>query len=193
MQRTMTLVLFIAGLGLGVVAYVEGGWSRVLSGLSGTGHLLVGVTLLIVAAFVLAGLIQVMISKETVTRWLGEESGWRGFLIGGVAGALIPGGPYVYYPIAVAFLRSGANIGTIVTFVVAKNLWTLSRLPIEVALLGVHVTWVRYVVTLVFPPLAGLLAQLLFRHGGRWVREGLPATEKDGRNARQAPDGSGPP
>lgn len=192
MQRNMTLVLFIAGLALGVVAYFEGGWNSVLAGLSGTGHLLVGVTLLIVAAFVLAGLIQVMISKETVTRWLGEGSGWRGFLIGGVAGALIPGGPYVYYPIAVAFLRSGANIGTIVTFVVAKNLWTLSRLPIEVALLGVHVTWVRYLVTLVFPPLAGLLAQLLFRGGGRWVREGLPATEKGGRDAEPTPGGTGP-
>jgi uncharacterized membrane protein YraQ (UPF0718 family) len=189
----MTLVLFVAGLGLGVVAYLEGGWSRVLAGLGGTGHLLVGVAVLIVAAFVLAGLIQVMISKETVTRWLGEGSGWRGFLICGVAGALIPGGPYVYYPIAVAFLRSGANIGTIVTFVVAKNLWTLSRLPIEVALLGVHVTWVRYLVTLVFPPLAGVLAQLLFRGGSRWVRDGLPAPESGGPNKREARQGTGRP
>jgi len=174
MQRTMTVILFAAGVALGVVAFLEGGWARVGAGLRGTGSLLVETAVLIAAAFVLAGLIQVLIPRETVTRWLGEGSGWRGLLIGGVAGALIPGGPYAYYPIAVAFLRSGANIGTIVTFVVAKNLWTVSRLPIEVALLGVHVTWVRYLVTLAFPPLAGLLAQALFRGGGRWVRDGLP-------------------
>lgn len=179
MQRSMTIGLFAAGVALAVVAYVDGGWSRVLAGLSGTGQLLVDVAVLIVAAFVLAGLIQVMISKETVTRWLGEGSGWRGLLIGGVAGALIPGGPYVYYPIAVAFLRSGATIGTIITFVVAKNLWTLSRLPIEVALLGLHVTWVRYVVTLLFPVLAGATAEFLFRGGSRWVREGLPGAFED--------------
>jgi uncharacterized membrane protein YraQ (UPF0718 family) len=183
----MTVILFLAGLGLGVVAFLEGGWSRVGAGLTGTGSLVLSVSLLIVAAFVLAGLIQVMISKETVTRWLGEESGWRGFLIGGVAGALIPGGPYVYYPIAVAFLRGGATIGTIVTFVVAKNLWTLSRLPIEVALLGVHVTWVRYLVTLLFPPLAGVLAEVLFHGAGRWVREGVPVTEKGGGDAGVGP------
>ena len=180
MQRTMTIVLLVAGVALGGVAYVEGGWARVLAGLGGTAHLVVDVAVLIVAAFVLAGLIQVLVSKAMVTRWLGEESGWRGFLIGGAAGALIPGGPYVYYPIAVAFLRSGANIGTIVTFVVAKNLWTLSRLPIEVALLGVHVTWVRFVITLAFPPLAGLLAQVLFRGAGAWVRAGLPGSSGEG-------------
>ena len=185
MQRSMTLGLFAAGVALAVVAYLEGGWSRVLAGLSGTGHLLVNVAVLIVAAFVLAGLIQAMISKEAVTRWLGEGSGWRGLLIGGVAGALVPGGPYVYYPIAVAFLKSGATIGTIVTFVVAKNLWTLSRLPLEVALLGLHLTWVRYVVTLLFPVLAGLTAEVVFRGGSRWVREGLPggSREADERDA----------
>ncbi|MEJ2287874.1 MAG: permease [Deinococcales bacterium] len=174
MQRGMTIGLFAAGVVLAVVAYLEGGWARVLAGLSGTGHLLIAVAVLIVAAFVLAGLIQVMISKEAVTRWLGEGSGWRGLLIGGLAGALVPGGPYVYYPIAVAFLKSGASIGTIITFVVAKNLWTLSRLPIEVALLGLHLTWVRYVVTLLFPLVAGALAEVLFRGASRWVRDGLP-------------------
>lgn len=174
MQRTMTYALFGVGAGLGVVAYLDGGWAKVLAGLTGTGMLLVQTSVLIVAAFVLAGLIQELIPGDTVSRWLGEESGWRGLLIGGIAGALIPGGPYAYYPIAVAFLKSGANIGTIVTFVVAKNLWTVSRLPVEVALLGVHLTLVRYLVTLLFPPLAGLLAQALFRGASGWVREGLP-------------------
>ncbi|HKI56336.1 MAG TPA: permease [Trueperaceae bacterium] len=174
MQRNLTLALVAAGIGLGVVAFLEGGWTRVLSGLGGTAALVGETAVLITAAFVLSGLIQVLVSREAVSRWLGEGSGWRGLLIGGLAGALIPGGPYAYYPIAVAFLRSGANIGTIITFVVAKNLWTVSRLPLEVALLGVHVTWVRYVVTLVFPPLAGLLAQALFPGASRWVRDGLP-------------------
>lgn len=184
MQRSMTISLFAAGAALGVVAYLEGGWARVLAGLSGTGQLLLNVTVIIVAAFVLAGLIQVLVSRELVSRWLGEGAGWRGLLVGGLAGAVIPGGPYVYYPIAVAFLRSGADIGTIMTFVVAKNLWTLSRLPIEVALLGVHVTWVRFVITLAFPLLAGSIAKLAFRGAGRWVREGLPAPSPDGPGPR---------
>jgi uncharacterized protein len=183
-QRNMTIGLGVVAIALGALAYLQGGWGHVLAGLAGTGRLLLETSVLIVAAFVLAGLIQVMISRELVSRWLGAESGWRGLLIGGLAGALIPGGPYAYYPIAVAFLRSGATIGTIVTFVVAKNLWTVSRLPLEVGLLGVHVAWVRYVVTLAFPPLAGLLAQVLFRGATGWVRDGLPASGPGARQGR---------
>ncbi|MEJ2219174.1 MAG: permease, partial [Gemmatimonadota bacterium] len=107
MQRNMTIGLGVVAIALGALAYLQGGWGHVLAGLAGTGRLLLETSVLIVAAFVLAGLIQVMISRELVSRWLGAESGWRGLLIGGLAGALIPGGPYAYYPITVAFLRSG--------------------------------------------------------------------------------------
>ena len=78
MQRSMTYALFAAGIGLGVVAYFEGGWSKELSGLTGTGKLLGETALLIVAACVLAGCIQALTAREAVGRWLGEGSGWRG-------------------------------------------------------------------------------------------------------------------
>jgi uncharacterized membrane protein YraQ (UPF0718 family) len=114
----------------------------------------------------LAGLVQVLVSRELVERWLGSGSGWRGIALACIGGALMPGGPYVYYPIAAVLLNAGASVGVLVAFVTAKNLWSVSRLPLEIALLGTHLTLVRVATTLIIPPLLGLLAEALF---GRYV------------------------
>ena len=101
-----------------------------------------------------------------VTRWLGSESGWKGLALACLGGALIPGGPYVYYPIAGALLQTGAGLGVLVAFVIAKNLWSISRIPMELALLGPELTFVRYGITFIIPPLMGFLAETLF---GRYL------------------------
>jgi uncharacterized membrane protein YraQ (UPF0718 family) len=123
------------------------------------------VTLLLVAAFLIAGLTQALVSREIIDRWLGAQSGWRGILLACLAGGLIPGGPYVYYPIAGALLQAGAGLGVLIAFVIAKNLWAFSRLPMEFALLGPRLTITRFLLTLAVPPIMGFLAEALFgRH-----------------------------
>ena len=87
----------------------------------------------------------------------------------------MPGGPYVYYPIAAVLLRSGASLGVLVAFVTAKNLWSLSRLPLEFALLGPQLTIIRFGATLLLPPLLGLLAEALFGHRVEAIRRGAAA------------------
>ncbi len=155
-------LLMLIVLALAVLAWRKGGATLALSGLVSGAKLLWHELALLVAAFLTAGLIQALVKKETVTQLLGAESGWRGIALACIGGALIPGGPYVYYPIAGALLHSGAGLGVLIAFVTAKNLWSLSRLPVEVALLGPHITLVRFAVTLVIPPLLGFVAEALF-------------------------------
>jgi uncharacterized membrane protein YraQ (UPF0718 family) len=159
---------------LALFAWREGGPALVLAGLLSGGHILLGVVPLLLAAFLIAGLVQVLVTQETVTRWLGAESGWRGIALACVGGALIPGGPYVYYPIAAVLLKSGASMGVLVAFVTAKNLWSASRLPLEFALLGTELTLTRFAATLLAPPLLGVLAQWLFGGQLARIREGAP-------------------
>ncbi len=161
-----TIVMAIIAVVFGVVVYLTGGKTMALKGLKLGGKLLWDILPLLIFAFILAGLIQVLIPKEVISRWIGKESGWTGILIGSVAGGLMPGGPYVAFPIAAALYKTGASIGALVAFIAGWSLWGLSRLPIEVGLLGVKVTVARLVATLIFPPLAGFLAQLLF---SKWV------------------------
>ena len=93
---------------------------------------------------------------------MGTESGMRGILIGSVAGGLCPGGPFVSLPIAAGLLRSGASTGTMVAFITGWSIWAVSRLPMEVGILGWKFTLVRVVSTAFFPILAGLIAQVFF-------------------------------
>jgi uncharacterized membrane protein YraQ (UPF0718 family) len=158
---------------LGWIAWYQGGNNLVLAGLTSGGRTLFQVIPLLVAAFVTAGLIQTLVSKELVTRWLGAGSGWRGLALACVGGALIPGGPYVYYPIAGALLNTGAGIGVLVAFIAAKNLWSVSRIPMELALLGPDLTLIRFGITFIIPPLLGFLAELFFGRTIEKIRAGV--------------------
>jgi uncharacterized membrane protein YraQ (UPF0718 family) len=171
-DRTTTFLILIA-IALGWVAWLRGGSSLALEGILLGARTLLGVTPLLIAAFLVAGLTQVLISKELVERWLSASAGWRGILIASLAGALIPGGPYVYYPIAGSLLTSGAGLGTLIAFITAKNLWSVSRLPYEFALLGPELTITRYLLTLIVPPLLGFLAELFFGRAIDSIREAM--------------------
>jgi uncharacterized membrane protein YraQ (UPF0718 family) len=174
MRDKTPLILAIAAAVLAVVLGVSHGpvaiWEGVLKG----GAVLWSVIPLLIAAFLVAGLTQVLVTKEFVEQWLGAASGWKGILLACLAGALIPGGPYVYYPIAAVLLQNGAGLGVLVSFVVAKNLWSVSRLPLEVALLGMELTLIRFVITLVIPPLVGVVTQTLFGRFQEIIRGEAP-------------------
>jgi uncharacterized membrane protein YraQ (UPF0718 family) len=165
MRDRTPIVLAVVALALAGLAWWRGGPELALAGLAQGGKTLLRVVPLLLAAFLIAGLAQTLVTREAVTRWLGAGSGWRGVALACLGGALMPGGPYAYYPIAGVLLKAGASLGVLVTFVTAKNLWSVSRLPLEFALLGPRLTLVRLAVTLILPPLLGLLAEALFgRH-----------------------------
>lgn len=133
-----------------------------LTGLRAGLDMTVQVLPLLIAAFVVAGMVQVLVPDELVTEWVGSESGTRGILIGSAAGALAPGGPYASFPLAAGFLKAGASVGTMVAFVTAWALWSVHRLPLEVGILGWKFTLVHIVSTILFPPIAGLIAHTFF-------------------------------
>jgi uncharacterized membrane protein YraQ (UPF0718 family) len=116
---------------------------------------------LLIFAFIVAGMVQVLVPQELLSKWVGAESGMRGILIGTVAGALAPGGPYVSLPVAAGLLRAGASVGTMVAFLTGWSLWAVSRLPMEVGILGWKFTLIRIASTFFFPPIAGWIAQVI--------------------------------
>lgn len=156
-----TLVMGFLAVVLLFVGYREGGGAHV-EGLSVALKMTWTILPLLLFAFVVAGMVQTLVPTQAISRWIGAESGFRGILLGSLAGGIAPGGPYVSLPIAAALVRSGAGIGTMVAFLTGWSLWAVARLPMEVGILGWKLTLARVVSTLVFPPVAGLIAQALF-------------------------------
>ena len=77
--------------------------------------------------FAIAGLAQVLIPKEWITRWLGGQSGFKGVLVGCVLGGLVPGAPYATFPLVASLYHAGASLGAVVGFVTAWALWSVAR------------------------------------------------------------------
>jgi Na+-transporting methylmalonyl-CoA/oxaloacetate decarboxylase beta subunit len=156
-----TITMIGAALILIFIAYRRGDGSLGI-GLRDGGRTLLNILPLLLAAFVVAGLSQALIPKELIVNWLGRDSGLKGIFIATGVGALTPGGPFVSYPLVAVLYNSGAGIGPVVAFVTAWSLWAISRLPLELAIVGPRLTLIRLASTLVFPPLAGVIANWLF-------------------------------
>lgn len=160
-MNTATLVMAVITAILLFLAYSQGG-NLPLAGLKVGGKMFLGVLPLLIFAFAIAGLVQVLVPQGLVLRWLGEKSGFKGILIGCLAGGLTPGGPYVSFPIVASLYKAGAGIGTTVAYITAWSLWAVGRLPFEISLIGPKFTLIRFLSTLIFPPLAGLIARAFF-------------------------------
>jgi uncharacterized membrane protein YraQ (UPF0718 family) len=156
-----TVVMMVLAIILLYLAYHRGNGEHIL-GLKAAGAMTIEVLPLLIFAFIVAGLMQELMPHELLSRWVGEESGFRGIMLGSLAGGLAPGGPFVSLPIAAGLVRSGAGIGTMVAFLTGWSLWAFSRLPMEVGILGWRLTLIRVASTVVFPPLAGFVAHVLF-------------------------------
>ncbi len=159
-MNSATIIMIVLAVILTVVAYFRGGVH--VAGLRLGAKSIWDNLLLLLASFAVAGLVQVLIPRELIRRWLGAEAGFKGILLGCVAGGLVPGSPYSIFPVIASFYEAGAGIGTIVGFITAWSLWSVSRLPLELAIIGPKVTWVHVISTLIFPPIAGVIAQLFF-------------------------------
>ena len=150
---------------LGCVTLYFHGTQRTLDGLSNGGQLLLFTLPRMLFAFAVAGLIQILIPSNLISEWLGAGSGMRGLLVGTLAGALTPGGPMMHFPIVASLLNSGAGAGPVIAYLTSWSLLGFHRLIIwEVPLLGLEISVVRFIASLVVPPLVGLLGGYLFEH-----------------------------
>lgn len=155
-----TIIMGVITVILLIIGYQKGGMH--ITGLKSALEMTIQILPLLILSFITAGMVQVLLPSELLSQWIGTESGLKGILVGTVAGGLSPGGPYVSLPIAAGLLSAGASIGTMVAFLTSWSLWAVSRLPMEIGILGWKFTLIRLASTFIFPPIAGLIAQTFF-------------------------------
>jgi len=134
-----------------------------LEALKGSARLLRGVWLDLLLGFIFAGLADVLIPQPVLSRWLGSERPGQGILVGWAVGLLIPGGPYLVFPILAGLFKKGAAPGPLITLITAKTLVSPVRmLTYEAPLLGWPLTLARFVPGVLLPPFMGLIGAWLF-------------------------------
>jgi uncharacterized membrane protein YraQ (UPF0718 family) len=161
MDVTVWVMLFLAG-ALVVMAYMKNPHLPV-QGLKAGGKLFWDILPSLVLAFIAAGMITMVLPRELMTRWLGEESGLRGLVIATLAGSVTPGGPFVQFPIVAALLKSGAGIAPLMAYLSAWSLLGLNRILVyEIPMLGWKLALCRVTASLIFPIVIGLITRFLW-------------------------------
>ena len=161
------MVFALAALLAGAICLWLRGWEGVIRAL-GTSEGLLRVALpQVLAGVMIAGLAQVLVPREKVSRWLGEEAGFRGLVIAEVVGALTPGGPYGSFAMVYALGKIGADIGVLICYLTSWTTLNSIRLVIwEIPLLGQHFALFRFIISLPMGIIAGLVARRLARQWG---------------------------
>lgn len=146
------------------VVAVREGTDGLVDGLEGTWRLLRRAAPVTLLGMTLAGTMQVLAPPGVVGRYMGENSGLLGLLIGMSAGMITPGGPYVMYPIGAALMTSGAGIGPMAGFVSTRNLITFNRLFVwELPFLGLPFTLTRIAVSFWMPIVSVIMVPIAYR------------------------------
>ena len=86
--------------------------------------------------FILLGLLDVWVPRETMVRFMGEGSGLKGILLAIILGSAAAGPLYAAFPVAAMFMRKGAKFSNVVLFLGA---WSTTKVPMvafELASLG---------------------------------------------------------
>ena len=118
--------------------------------------------LLIVLAFIIAGFVTVLSPEDLVTAWIGPNSGWQGLISAEFLGSLLPGGPYVVFPIIAVLMQAGAGLGPAITLITSWSTQSLLTISFQLAFMGWRFTAIRWLIGLIIPLLAGFTAILLW-------------------------------
>ncbi len=147
-----------------VIAYLTFNTGHLpIAGLVRGGNLFLGLLPRLLVGFALAGLIQQAIPEQAMQKWLGHDAGIRGMMIASLIGMVLPGGPYVIYPLVAGLRFSGASMGSLLSLVTAKELFGPVRLIAwEYPLLGGEFLVVRCVASFLIPLLVGIVGQQIY-------------------------------
>lgn len=118
----------------------------------------------LIFALIAAGFVVQLIPAEVIGRYLGEEAGFAGILIGSLAGMLVPAGPMVSFAIASAFAVAGGSAPALVAFLTSWSIFAAHRIFVyELPLLGAPWIRLRLAAVFILPLIAGAVALLVVR------------------------------
>ncbi len=103
---------------------------------------------IIPCVFVLIGLFEVWVKKETIERNFGPESGALGYLWAILLAGTVVGGLYVAFPVAYSLYKKGARWSKVLTYLGAAANCRIPLTVFEASFVGIKFTIIRMSVAL---------------------------------------------
>jgi len=110
------------------------------------------------AAFIIIGLFEVWIKKETIEKHLGNKSSIKAYFWVILLASTTVGGMYVAFPVAAVLYRKGARLAVIFAYLTASAVFRIPMAIFEASFLGLKFTLIRFAVAL---PLIVISSEIL--------------------------------
>lgn len=99
--------------------------------------------------FILIGLFDVWVPRETLVKYMGEGSGLKGMLLAFFMGSFTAGPLYAAFPVATILMKKGSKFSNVLIFIGA---WSSTKLPLmlfETSNLGLKFTALRFLMNII--------------------------------------------
>jgi len=123
-------------------------------------------------AFILIGLFEAWVKRETVEKHFGEKSGIRGYIWAVLLAGTTVGGLYIAFPVAYSLLNRGAKLSVIFTYIAASAICRVPMTIFEASFLGAKFTAIRLLVSLPLVVLTSILLANYLEKRGYKITEG---------------------
>ncbi|MDZ7795302.1 MAG: permease [Spirochaetia bacterium] len=129
---------------------------------------------IMIAVFIIIGLIKVWVHPKHLSRFLGKEAGFKGLLFASTFPIILGGSLFTMFPLLRILREKGASIAAILSFITAWG-GKAPLLPLEISFLGVQFAVLRIAVIIPSALLIGIFGEFLIE---KWERNSFsPARE----------------
>lgn len=110
--------------------------------------------------FILLGLLDVWVKKETMMKFMGKGSGIKGVLLSFLMGSTAAGPLYAAFPIAGVLLKKGTSIFNVLIFIGAWSTMKIPLLIFESTSLGYNFSLLRLALNIIGIPLIAFIINI---------------------------------
>ncbi|VAW28885.1 hypothetical protein MNBD_BACTEROID07-2099 [hydrothermal vent metagenome] len=129
-------------------------------------HLALEIFPFLLVVFVLMVLINLFLKPSTLIKYMGEDSGIKGWLIAILAGILSMGAIYLWFPILKNMMDKGVKPGLVATFLYNRGI-KLHWLPVMVLYFDMKYVIILTIVTVLVSVVQGLVINFILTSNGK--------------------------
>lgn len=111
------------------------------------------------AVFLLIGLFEVWVDKETIEKHLGENSGFLAYIWVIILASTTVGGLYVAFPVAAALYKKGASPRIIFSYIGTAAICRIPMTLFEASYVGVSFTAIRWAISIPLVIISSILME----------------------------------
>ena len=108
---------------------------------------------------VMLGLMDVWVSRESLMKYMGNNSGLLGIFLAMLIGSIAAGPMYAAFPFTAVLIKKGAKFSNIIIFMNAWCVTKISTLRFEISSLGYKFTFVRLLIDIPGVIIMGILVE----------------------------------